>query len=155
MYTLRRIAGSGTEFHFALGKSYTYVDETKAPDDFNRMAVEVYGTTGEGEPKTYAFVTDEGGQNIYPLYEGQAAFIMHENGKTFANVSCFHRERKESGEVAMTLPKIIGWLKDYELPDIFEALKANVKIKRHHAFLQDCIDHFTPTHESEVTLRNG
>ena len=77
---------------------------------------------------------------------------------TYGDVT-WNGERKsdqmESGEVVKTLPEIVRWLKDYNLPEIFEALKANVKIKRHEAFLQDCIDHFTPTHESEVTLRNG
>lgn len=144
--------------HFALGKSYTYIDKYDAPEDFARGLSAMYGNAGAPDVEgdlIYALVTDHGGENIHALYTGQAAFIMNENGKTFANVSRTYEESSDE-----TLQRIVRSLRDYKFPEIFHALKAISKTDRHDAFLDDCIKHFTPIHpehdvpKDQVTLRN-
>jgi hypothetical protein len=39
------------------------------------------------EGKTYAFVANEDGSEIYPLFRNQRNYIVGENGKTFSNLT--------------------------------------------------------------------
>lgn len=82
--------------NFALGQSYTVVHRETAherfKEDFKRYFDSdiVYDSTINafiGSEGVYAFVGSEGGENIYPLYEGQKAYIMTETASTFSNLT--------------------------------------------------------------------
>ena len=86
MFVLRRISGQGVQMNSVLGKSYTFIDDTVDPKEFER-SMELFD---DNRDKIYAFVGDEGG-NIQPLFRGQGAYIMTGSGKTFSNVSPISR----------------------------------------------------------------
>lgn len=90
MYTLRRISGEGVEMNFLLGQSYTVVSRDSAhyrfKEDFKRFFNSEW-KDDEPDDNVYAFVGNEGGTTIYPLYEGQRAYIMIESGATFSNLT--------------------------------------------------------------------
>jgi hypothetical protein len=85
MFILRRISGRGVQMNLNLGSSYTYIGKNENPEEFERTLKEVFDNLNE--EIIYAFVSDEDGKHIYPLYKGQKAYIMTESGKTFDNVS--------------------------------------------------------------------
>ena len=85
MFILRRISGRGVQMNLNLGSSYTYVGKLENPEEFERTLKEVFDNLNE--EIIYAFVSDEDGRHIHPLYKGQKAYIMTESGKTFDNVS--------------------------------------------------------------------
>lgn len=100
MYTLRRISGQGVEMNFELGKTYTVVHRFLSYEDFKRDFEHIFSkphvadddpTADEDTKKVYAFVGNEGGSTIYPLYSNQHAYIMTENGATFSNLT-FNRK---------------------------------------------------------------
>lgn len=79
-----------------LGRGYTLVHRFETPEEFRRCFESYFEKphVADGDPeadddtrRVYAFISDDNGQ-LQPLYTGQKAFIMTENGATFANVSC-------------------------------------------------------------------
>ena len=68
--------------NFCLGKDYNFVDKETNPEEFNEM--KKHYTWGD---EIYAFISYQDGAKIQPLSSKQAAFVMTENGATFANVS--------------------------------------------------------------------
>lgn len=89
MYTLRRIAGDGVQMNIALGKTYNLIEKDKSLSEFNRCYQHLFKMKEDEALVTsvYAFVSDEDGKNIYPLFKTQKAYIMTESGKTFSNIS--------------------------------------------------------------------
>lgn len=85
MYTLRKITESNVEMNITLGKSYTFVGLKDSPDEFNRTHKKFYEDQVREDVDVYAYVSDHDGK-IYPLFQGQKAYIMSEKGRTFANV---------------------------------------------------------------------
>ena len=85
MYTLRKITGEHVQINISLGKSYNYVGKLESPKEFERTLEEIFKRLNEDI--IYAFISDEDGRNVYPLYSTQKNYIMSESGKTFANVS--------------------------------------------------------------------
>lgn len=96
MYTLRRISSNGVEMNFALGKSYTVVHRLTAYEEFRQDFTVFYKkphvadldpNADEDTKAVYAFVSTENGDNVYPLYSKQHAYIMTESGSTFSNLT--------------------------------------------------------------------
>lgn len=92
MYTLRRISSEGVEMNYYLGKSYTVVDSEKAPERFKEDHIACFrelGATDEMAPEnlTYAFVGNEDGSFVQPLYKNQRNYIVSESGKTISNLT--------------------------------------------------------------------
>lgn len=89
MYTLRRIAGDGVQMNIALGRTYNLIEKEKSKFEFDKCYDYLFKMKEEDAAvsSVYAFVSDEDGKNIYPLYKNQKAYIMTESGKTFSNIS--------------------------------------------------------------------
>lgn len=117
MFTLRRISGQGVEMNFALGKTYTVVHRYLAYEAFAADFEKFYGkphvadidpTADEDTKRVYAFIGSDGGENVYPLFEKQQAYIMTESGATFSNQTLrekpieFHRSFTRSGDAENT-----------------------------------------------------
>lgn len=84
MFYLRLIYQDNTEGNISLGESYTYTSKDTSPEEFERISNSLdMGANIEG---AYAFISSP--KNQLPLYrKNKGAFIMTENGKTYANVS--------------------------------------------------------------------
>lgn len=96
MFILRRISGQGVQMNFCLGNSYTIVTRDHNYEDFCRSFKHIFDRnhvadlddTADSDTKNcYAFVSSEGGGNLYPLWSNQKNYIMTENGKTFCNLT--------------------------------------------------------------------
>jgi len=68
--------------NISLGKSYNLIG-MESEDEFNRCMAKIENLHKES---VFAFITDEGGQNLYPLYRGDFIYIMTEKGQTFAKI---------------------------------------------------------------------
>jgi len=85
MYTLRKINQQNIEMNISLGKAYNYVGKVESPKEFERI---LNGSFKDVDKDiVYAFIIDENGKEIYPLYTTHKNYIMTESGKTFAKVS--------------------------------------------------------------------
>lgn len=91
MYTLRRISGNGIEMNHCLGGSYTVVRKRGNKPDFLKTFKTIfdkeYDKSNEDDVIVYAFVSDENGEVIYPLYKSQRSYIMCSDGKTLDNLT--------------------------------------------------------------------
>jgi hypothetical protein len=110
MYTLRKITSDGVQMNTFLGKEYNFIEQFSSPFDFERCFENFFkapinfvetnppsptydGSTinaqyvSEMKELVYAFVTSEGGREIFPLYKRQRNYIMSESGATFSNLT--------------------------------------------------------------------
>lgn len=94
MYTLRRINGDGVEMNTSLGNGYTYVNRFESYEAFckdfqsyfdKKHVADLDEASDDDTKRVYGFVGCD--KFIQPLYMNQKAFIVSENGKTFANLS--------------------------------------------------------------------
>lgn len=86
MYTLRRISKNGLETNQYLGESYTVIDRD-LDDEFKRSYQAVFNRPVPDDTDVYAFVGNENGDVIFPLYENQRNYIVSPNGATFSNLT--------------------------------------------------------------------
>lgn len=99
MFILRKITenGKGVSMNMILGKSYTYVGRFDSKAEEFRKCFKLYfgkdhvadlcDTSDNDTKRCYGFITDEGGQNIHPIWLGQKTYVMTSDGNTFANLT--------------------------------------------------------------------
>jgi len=108
MFILRRVSSKGIEMNFNLGDQYTLIQKDRNHEEFYRTAYSQFGhgiddewlglNNGDrkkaseaidkdnGDRGVFAFVSNEGGSKIFPLFEGQQNYIMTGEGKTFSRI---------------------------------------------------------------------
>lgn len=87
MYTLRKIYKDGVETNIFLGRSYNVIKSLDSPEEFKKAYETCYNCKSCEDTETYAFITNENGEVIYPLFKNQLNFVMTESGKTFSNLT--------------------------------------------------------------------
>ncbi len=95
MYTLRKVIDN-IQSNQELGSEYHFIDRESNFDEFCRTYKIHYETAHVPDSdeasdnfsrNCYAFILNNGGSNIIPLYKNQKNYIMSENGKTFSNLT--------------------------------------------------------------------
>jgi len=84
MYTLRTVFKENVQSNEHLGKHYTFVGKLESSEEFERTRALLQFND---DSNIYAFVTSEGGKEVYPLRNGFYYFIMTDGGKTFDNLT--------------------------------------------------------------------
>lgn len=98
MYTLRRILRDGTEFNFALGKSYSVIrKDSVSTEEWNSLSIRYWGSKFEetiksekpevAERDCSAFVISEHGSDYHFILPWQQNYIKTERGHTFSKLS--------------------------------------------------------------------
>jgi hypothetical protein len=96
MFTLRRISGDGVQINHSLGNSYTVIDRFLNYEEFKKTFKIIFDKNHVADlddqsdydtKNVHAFVSNENGSYIQPLYTNQKAYIMTGNGQTFDNLS--------------------------------------------------------------------
>lgn len=87
-YTLRKQSKeSGVQMNIYLGNGYTFIHSEWAREEFERTLELREDWKAYDPDQFYAYVGNEDGSQIYPLFKAQFNYIMTDSGQTFANVT--------------------------------------------------------------------
>jgi hypothetical protein len=82
-FILRKITAKNIEVNSSLGEDYSLVLKDVNSEEFETVAKEF-----KLPEEIYGFITSEGGNKLHLLSNKEKAFVMTNQGATFANVSC-------------------------------------------------------------------
>lgn len=85
-FTCRQSKENGVQRNTSLGDEYEVIHITLCEEQFKKHYKATFNEEYKEDSKCYAFVY--GDKVGIALYKGDRNYIMTENGKTFAHISC-------------------------------------------------------------------